>query len=399
MTTNLDNLDQLKRLRSSFDRLAGPPGLFHVTRVRFAAKACKVVQERQGWKEFLGQKIPFEFHTSETRAGRHFQQGCYFGAKSKLDHYTSLAATAIAHFPVDSDPVPISYHHRDACVDRDQWTIAMYCAAAGLDWKIAVDSQGSEDYAKFQIDVKDALTVTSGFIEQDRMARYFEGIKAAIERIGHQPPQYLYAAITTDLFAISSYVVEKLIHDIEAGIYAPDSNAFPLDKLLGIPPVDLDPQRSGKIFIAKDDNYKIGDKNEHKGDARDDFSPWPPDTGWHFHSGEYAIMGRVHKLAGTAWEFLNVFVSAEEPLTRRKLEELVWGGAIKSISTIRSTLSKLRTHLRTEFGLSKQVDPIPCVARGKRVAWILEEDVLLASCKENKRGISAKVKSRRGKDL
>ena len=338
MPSAFHNLDELRRLRARFTQLTAGPGLFHATRVRLNGKPCNQRDVRQGWDAFLGRTVLREFHTSETAAGPSYQQGCYFGALGKLDDYTSLATAAVGKFPPGA--MPITFHHRDARVDRDQWTLSLYRAAAQFEWEIYVDPKGKGPYARFDIDPKDALSIVSPFCEQEKRAHLLHQIGVAIRKRGLRPPRFIYAMLATELFDASRHVMDHYIEDIESSKYEP---------------------KPGVLL-----------PNSERSSA----PSWPPDGKWHFRSGEAAFCGRIIPLKGMLWVVLKVFAMNRTPLTCGDLLRLAWDNDRKSHSTVRTTLSNVRQALRAAFELPFTIDPLPRVDRGDNVAWSLDEDAL-----------------------
>jgi hypothetical protein len=385
VSEDFHDLEELRRLSAHFQRLAGPPGLFHVARVRLDGSAYAAASLEKDWDEFLPGASFFEFHVMEARAGPDLQQGCYRGAREKLEDYTQLAAAALGMFPVGT--APVTDYHRSARADRDAWTLALYGAAGFLDWQIAVDALGSGPYARFRVDPRDALLAAQGRLERGRHLRLLQTLEAATRKSELQPPRHVYLALATDLFTASYHFVEHQIGRIARGEFAPKDTVLLPHRVRFVPPAKS--RGSGPAENGPAGNAAFAapatpaapappaapDRpNDPDGDAQ----PWPPDDGWYFRPGEYAFMGQVHTLRGKLWEMLSAFAKAKQPLTRSRLNAALWGDAKRSNSNFNSILSTLRTKLRKDFDLQED-DPIPQVEKEPRAAWRLDVDLLRRS--------------------
>ena len=274
---HLHDVDRLTQLRQEFSRFAGPPGLFHVTRVRFDLSDAKE-ELGSGWEEFLGETIPFEFTIDEVQSGC-LQQSAYFGARDKLDDYTGLAARVLGQFP--SGTSPFESHHRNARLDRNQWTLALYRLSRRLEWDISIDFKGTGTYSALDLDGDDAFHVLRGVNDVDSLRQYMGSWKTSLEQRGVPQPRYIYAAIVTDLFGASACAIDMHLKDVEQGRY--DSRP------LVLPPKLIRAQRpeAPRPVTAREENQPDPGERQQERTAESeghDKESWPPDEGWHFSS-------------------------------------------------------------------------------------------------------------------
>ncbi len=344
-----DDIEELRQLRRQYEPLAAPPGLIHAMRVRFDGQPCEPDRLSEGWEEFLPDHRPSGFHVCETRTGVGMQQGCYFGAVEKLDNYTSLVARALGHFPPDY--LPITHHHRDAAVDRNQWSLSLYGMVPRLEWTVSVNASGSGVYSQLEIDPTDAAWIASEMHSRGEMRRFIAEIGETLLREGKSPPEYLYASLSIDLIDMSLRVFDLHVQDILRGRYRPAPGVVTNDALS----LAAMPGQSG---------------------APADTDKWPPDDGWHFRPAEFAFSGRVEKLTGVKWRLLKLLAEKNRAVRAGTMREVVWPENRVEISTIRSTLSDLRKILRETFRLPQDVDPIPSVDRGDNRAWRLDRECI-----------------------
>lgn len=102
---------------------------------------------------------------------------------------------------------------------------------------------------------------------------------------------------------------------------------------------------------------------------------WPPDAGWHFRPGEFAVQGTAHPLSGILWDLLKHFVEARGPVLETDLQDSVWAESGAGPSGIRSQISNLRKELRKAIGLRRDFDPIPLVDKTPRRSWKLNDSL------------------------
>ncbi len=264
------DLDGLRKLKDRFEKITDPPGLFHVTRIRFAAVACDPAELGKGWEEFLGDETPFEFHSSETRAGPAWQQGCYFGAREKMKDYTELAAIAPGQLPLGS--IPITFHHRNARIDRDQWTLGLYAAAAQLDWDVPFDSLGTGTYARLDIDSKDALSVFSGSWEAKEISHFLQGVERSLKQNRRKSPRFIYGALAADLFSASCRCIGLHIRRLQSQVSRP------------VPTISYLSLTAWQPASNKANGC--------------------PDDGWQFRNGGYAFLGVKRDFSGVPLKLL-----------------------------------------------------------------------------------------------
>lgn len=353
----LHDLDELRRLREAFRRIASPPGLFHVTRVRLDGQPCTRSRLRSEWDHFLGSAVPFEFHSVEALGVPDYQQGCFFGAVDKLVDYTSLAAAALMQIPVGFSPM-VDYR-RNARNDRNQWTLGLYRSALRLECEIAVDSVGAAGYAKFSVDPKDAASLMLPTTDLAGHARFAASIRRALRRNERRLPRFIYLSLATDLCTASTHAISAHIKNVEAGKLKPHPSVLRADRIR---------------YTRRALKRKSGSP---AGAAGGDTAPaWPPDEGWHFRPGEYAFLRQQAEARGKSWQLLKTLAEARRALTQRDLMSGIWKLQKVSDSNLRGLLSKTRNLLRHDFGLSKDVDPIPAVDAGESVAWKIDEELL-----------------------
>jgi len=100
---------------------------------------------------------------------------------------------------------------------------------------------------------------------------------------------------------------------------------------------------------------------------------------WTFRPGESAFAGHTFDISGKEKVLLETFAHGEGPVTAEDLVDLCWPDSEIETETLRSHISHLRSRLRREYRLRRNVDPIPRVDRGERLAWRLDSSVLLAT--------------------
>ncbi len=103
--------------------------------------------------------------------------------------------------------------------------------------------------------------------------------------------------------------------------------------------------------------------------------PGPVSTSWSFRAGGYSFRGKTVALGGKRLGLLQYLSQSVFGRTILDIRDAIWGAdSDVDDSTIRSTISELRTHLRKTFSLGGK-DPILSVDRGDRCAYRLAEEV------------------------
>lgn len=333
-----NDLPAILELKRQFEELAALPGLFHATRVRLDGEPAGAAEVTQHWEEFLGTRAAIGFSCLETPAGPAYQHACFFGATQKLYDYSSLAVKAIAACPLGT--VPILPHHRNLVPDRDQWTLGLYALAAADPGGLVLDSLGSGGYARFGVDVQDAVVAVSGRRDAEAHRRYMATLRIAYAPQPNKGPRYIYLALGSDVCSVSAVRLGRLAAEIESKLHAPAPGVLPV-------------RAAGQSLL-----------------------PWPPDAGWHYRVGEAAFEHLPFRLTPLPMKLLQKLQAARSPVQRSVLENHLWpNGPVDDPSTLRAHIAALRAILRSRFKLGTQHDPVPLVTRAPQ-AWQLQEDLL-----------------------
>ena len=341
------DVEKLKQRCVEFRKLAGAPGLFHATRVPVDLSEHGHPQD-EDWSEFLGCRQPFAFSVDEVSAGS-IQQSCFFGARKKLDDYTPLAATSIGLFALGVTPRVC--HHRNAPVDRNQWTLALYGAASRNEWQVAYDTVGTGSYAKLEIDIKDALLIVSGLKNRDYLQAYLATLGRSVIKQGHRLPRFIYAGLATDVFAASAALIEAHIAALEAGEFEPKPGVLLPQQIRFIPPGH---PATGDVAASRPVT-KMPDSASDKacdGPPAPPPDTWPPDDGWHVRKGEFAVLGKPYQIGGRLQQLLAKIVNAHRRPTSQELYSDLWPEDDFVAMDTDKRLNKLRNlHGRTELKL------------------------------------------------
>ncbi len=366
---HLQEPERLKELLAELQKYNSPPGLFHVTRIRFDLRDVPDELE-QGWADFVGDAALVELSRDEVRCGL-IQQSAYYGNTGKLEDYTGLAAETLLCFPGGTSPVV--FHHRDARIDRNQWTLGFYGRWGEPTWGGAIDLKGRGAYAQLDLG-DDAIHVLRGRnADLNKLRGFLTSWEESLRYHGISPPEYIYAAIVTDLFRASILAIEAHLKQIDEGFFD-----LPPGALL---PVDVAQTLKNETADGEQDRPTNGSGNPQS--VTDEDERWPPDDGWRFRPGEFAFGGGQGKISGKAAKLLQRLAKARRALTLDDLRTDVWGDDDCSDGNIRTHLTKVRDALRGAFRLRKEVDPVPCIARGEgSAAWQLDQSVLSAHTSE-----------------
>jgi hypothetical protein len=356
------DLDQLQRLRRDFLAASGPPGLFHITRVRFDLKPA-TKELTKGWQEFLEAEELFELSLVEGRAGL-VHHCAFYGAKEKLKDYTGLAAALLPLFPTGT--APMAYRHRDGQIDRNQWTLGLYRFAARTGHRIVLDFRGTGSYAGLNLS-RDAVNAPGSYYDdRDRLQQFMQSWRQSLVRQGITLPKYVYAAIVTDLFSASVVAIDhRLAELLHSQQQTTQDDSLP------------------DVFGVSARDAAIGGVKEPIPEPTET-EPWPPDDGWNFRPGEFAFAGKTGKLKGKLWKLLKALAEADAPVTPEELFVQVWSEVDpgeNAHNNLRNHLTRLREALRLAFGLDHDVDPIPAQDKGELLAWKLDNECLLTRIK------------------
>lgn len=103
---------------------------------------------------------------------------------------------------------------------------------------------------------------------------------------------------------------------------------------------------------------------------------WPPDDGWHFRTGAFAVAGRVYELPGKRLELLEVLECSRLPISLGEMRSKIWMETEPEDQSIRSTISQLRKFLLSKLPFEPDDDPIPRTKHDGQNAWKLDKTLL-----------------------
>jgi len=113
----------------------------------------------------------------------------------------------------------------------------------------------------------------------------------------------------------------------------------------------------------------------------DDSGVWPPDGGWHFRPGKFAVARQSFSLSGMQLKLLEILAKARWSLSARDLKEYLWPGESRNDDTLRTHLSDLRKALCELLKLPHDVDLVKC-NRQRPALWQLDKGALVEAAKK-----------------
>lgn len=312
---NWDNEPDTLRLRLEQTPVAHPlsegPGLFHCTRVPWPLRqqSPNFRDPSDGWDEFLSPTNTFA-HTADEGNAAFAHHSCFFGNFKKLDDYTAVATSIIHHFPIGT--VPAYYPHRDAIIDRGQWALGLYRLSRRIPTAIAVDGRGTGSYKRWGLEAETAIDYFQGRVPPNGAITSIENHFATQREHAPEqgpPPEFIYAALRTDLCVATAAAIEFFLREIQEGRHRPRRSALWPKSLITSDTSSHSPDQKSQLKIPSAPEATVVCE-----------ASWPPDEGWHFRPNYYAFAGKSAKLSKRLHGLLERFASARMPILASLLQ-------------------------------------------------------------------------------